>query len=124
MKQTFDITGMTCAACSARVDKAARAVDGVSDVSVNLLKNSMEVSYADESPAAIARTNAAICTAVDHAGYGAAARATAGAAGSGAAKPQGPSPRERAEAEKKRMRTRLAVSIAFTVPLFSVQDDD
>ena len=118
MKQTFDITGMTCAACSARVDKATRAVDGVSDVSVNLLKNSMEVSYADESPAAIARTNAAICAAVDHAGYGAAARAAASVTASGAAKPQGPLPRERAAAEKKRMRTRLIVSIAFTVPLF------
>lgn len=114
MKQTFDITGMTCAACSARVDKATRAVDGVGDVSVNLLKNSMEVSYVDESPAAVARTNAEICMAVDRAGYGAAARAAA----PGAAKPQGPSPRERAATEKKRMRTRLIVSIAFTVPLF------
>ena len=41
MKRTFDITGMTCAACSARVEKAARGVDGVRDVAVNLLKNNM-----------------------------------------------------------------------------------
>ncbi|MFR1217561.1 MAG: heavy-metal-associated domain-containing protein [Eggerthella lenta] len=39
MKQTFDVTGMTCAACSARVEKATRAVPGVADVAVNLLKN-------------------------------------------------------------------------------------
>lgn len=37
-KEQFDITGMTCSACSARVDKAVAAVDGVKNVSVNLLK--------------------------------------------------------------------------------------
>lgn len=50
MKRTFDITGMTCAACSARVEKAARGVDGVRDVAVNLLKNTMEAEL-DEAPA-------------------------------------------------------------------------
>ena len=64
MKQTFDITGMTCAACSARVEKATRAVEGVQDVAVNLLKNSMEVSYADETPAAMRRVDDAVCAAV------------------------------------------------------------
>ena len=43
MKKTFDVTGMTCAACSARVEKATKKVEGVSSVAVNLLKNSMEV---------------------------------------------------------------------------------
>ena len=47
MKQTFDVTGMTCAACSARVEKATRAVPGVADVAVNLLKNSMDVAFDD-----------------------------------------------------------------------------
>ncbi len=37
-KETFDITGMTCAACEARVQKSAVAVKGVSEASVNLLK--------------------------------------------------------------------------------------
>lgn len=37
-KEQFDITGMTCSACSARVDKAVAAVAGVKNVSVNLLK--------------------------------------------------------------------------------------
>ena len=43
MKKRYPVTGMTCAACAARVEKAARAVDGVADVSVNLLKNTIEV---------------------------------------------------------------------------------
>ena len=42
MKRTFNVTGMTCAACSARVEKAAANVPGIASVSVNLLKNSME----------------------------------------------------------------------------------
>jgi Cu2+-exporting ATPase len=44
-KETFDITGMTCAACEARVQKSAAAVKGVSAANVNLLKNSMELEY-------------------------------------------------------------------------------
>lgn len=78
MKQTFDVAGMTCAACKARVEKATASVDGVAEVAVNLLKNSMEVTYADESPDAVARVNAAISAAVDKAGYGAEPRAAAG----------------------------------------------
>ena len=78
MKQAFDIAGMTCAACKARVEKATASVDGVAEVAVNLLKNSMEVTYADESPDAVARVNAAISAAVDKAGYGAEPRAAAG----------------------------------------------
>ncbi len=43
MKISFNVQGMTCAACSARVEKATSAVTGVASVAVNLLKNSMEV---------------------------------------------------------------------------------
>lgn len=66
MKQTFDITGMTCAACSARVQKAAAGVAGVQQADVNLLKNSMEVEF-DGTP----EETAAICAAITKAGYGA-----------------------------------------------------
>ena len=45
LKQKFDVTGMTCSACSAHVDKAVRRVDGVTEVNVNLLSNSMTVEY-------------------------------------------------------------------------------
>ncbi|MBQ3118625.1 MAG: heavy metal translocating P-type ATPase [Clostridia bacterium] len=59
----FNITGMSCAACSARVEKAVSDVDGVSSCSVNLLTNSMTV----EGTAA----NHEIIKAVEAAGYGA-----------------------------------------------------
>lgn len=121
MKQTFDVTGMTCAACSARVEKAARKVDGVDEVAVNLLKNSMEITYAEG--AAAADVNAAVCAAIDHAGYGAEPRMAAPVAAGApqaARMPAGPTPQERAAAEKKRMKTRLIVSFVFTVPLFYI----
>ena len=66
MKETFDITGMTCAACSARVQKAAGEVSGVTEANVNLLKNSMELVY-DGNPQTIDN----VCAAIDKAGYGA-----------------------------------------------------
>ena len=59
----YDITGMSCAACSARVEKAVKNVDGVNECSVNLLTNSMTVD-ASVSPDVIIK-------AVENAGYGA-----------------------------------------------------
>ena len=44
-KETYDVTGMSCAACSSRVEKAVSGQNGVRQVSVNLLKNSMVVEY-------------------------------------------------------------------------------
>ena len=43
--EKFNVTGMTCAACSAHVEKAVAAVEGVSEVTVSLLTNSMSVQY-------------------------------------------------------------------------------
>ena len=68
-KQSFDITGMTCAACSARVEKAASGVEGVDAAVVNLLKNSMELTYNGD-----AAVIGAVCSAVEKAGYGAVPR--------------------------------------------------
>ena len=65
MKLKFDVTGMTCAACSARVEKVTRGVEGVSGAEVNLLKGTMTVDADRESV-----TND-ILIAVKHAGYGA-----------------------------------------------------
>ena len=45
MKKKYDVVGMTCSACSAHVDKAVRGLDGVDDVNVNLLQNSMTVEF-------------------------------------------------------------------------------
>ena len=114
-KQTFDVSGMTCAACSARVEKTTSGVAGVERAVVNLLKNSMEVEY-DGNPA----TLAAISAAVEKAGYGAVPRVEASAA---AGAPSGPAPaaaaRENAAAkEAAHVRMRLIVSFVFTIPLF------
>lgn len=69
MKQKFDVSGMTCAACQAHVQKAVEKIEGVTLVNVNLLSNSMDVEF-DEN-----KTNIdAIETAVTKAGYGAMAR--------------------------------------------------
>ena len=45
MKERFDVTGMTCSACSSHVEKSVGKLDGVENVSVNLLTNSMQVEY-------------------------------------------------------------------------------
>lgn len=69
IKQTFDVTGMTCAACSSRVEKTTNKVEGVYKANVNLLKNSMEVEF--EQDANVSLVTQAIEVAVDKAGYGA-----------------------------------------------------
>lgn len=69
MKISFNVQGMTCAACSARVEKATSAVPGVASVAVNLLKSSMEVQLAVDANAA--EVTGAIEAAVKKAGYGA-----------------------------------------------------
>ena len=61
--ERYDVTGMSCAACSARVEKAVLAVNGVQDCSVNLLTNSMTVNGT--------ASHDAIVAAVSEAGYGA-----------------------------------------------------
>lgn len=66
MKGVFNITGMSCAACAARVDKAVSAVRGVQSVAVNLLKNTMRVEYDEKTV-----SPAVIVSAVERAGYGA-----------------------------------------------------
>ena len=66
MKSVFNITGMSCAACAARVDKAVSAVRGVQSVAVNLLKNTMRVEYDEKTV-----SPAVIVSAVERAGYGA-----------------------------------------------------
>ncbi|MGI5958514.1 MAG: heavy metal translocating P-type ATPase [Massiliimalia sp.] len=105
-KQTFSVTGMTCAACSARVEQAVSKLSGVEQVSVNLLTNSMTVTY-DET----AQNSGEICKAVEKAGYGAYEQER---------QKNGKSPRRQdpAETEQKHMKRRLILSAVFTIPLF------
>ena len=107
MKVRFDVTGMSCSACSARVEKTVSALDGVTDVSVNLLTNSMtcEVDGKDKIKA--------IISAVKKAGYGAKARGEEESA-------EGAGKENLAAAEQKSMKTRLIVSICFWIPLMIV----
>ena len=49
MKVKFNVTGMTCAACSARVEKVTKAVDGVNSADVNLLAGTMQVEADSDS---------------------------------------------------------------------------
>ena len=109
--EKYQITGMSCAACSARVDKAVRHLEGVREVSVNLLTNSMLVSY--DAP----QTSETICAAVEHAGYGASLAAGKGA---GRAKDM----REEREAledhETPKILRRFIVSLVLLMPLLYV----
>ncbi len=110
MKETFDITGMTCAACSARVQKAAGEVAGVTEANVNLLKNSMELEY-DGSQATVE----AVCAAIDKAGYGAHPRTQRAAARDGRADVG-----DVAQREIDERRRQLIASAILSVPLFYV----
>ena len=120
-QDTFDVGGMTCAACQAHVDRAVSKLDGVQSVAVNLLAGSMLVDY---DPAQVSPDD--ICTAVDRAGYSASPVSTGTAAGtsgsaqarSGAAHME--SPTKKLEAAASAMRTRLIVSIIFLIPLFYI----
>ncbi|MBM6871567.1 heavy metal translocating P-type ATPase [Pseudoflavonifractor phocaeensis] len=109
MKQACSVTGMTCSACSAHVEKAVRGVPGVREVSVNLLTNSMTVDF-DENAAGLPD----IIRAVEKAGYGAAA--------AGNAKTRPADARREADdaaaKELRHMKFRLIVSFAFLLPLF------
>ena len=112
MQEKYNVTGMTCAACSARVEKSVSALPGMQQCSVNLLKNSMVVRYDDRQ-----LTGAQIIQAVEKAGYGASlqqagGKQTAGQSRTGAA--------DAARQEYLKMRRRVIWSFVFTVPLFYI----
>ena len=108
-KEQFDITGMTCSACASRVEGCVVKLPGVKDVSVNLLKNSMAVSY-DESE----MNTAGIAEAVENAGYGAIPK------GASQNKKEAKQEISTAQAEYKAMKQRLILSALFTILLFYI----
>ena len=114
MKQKFTVTGMTCSACSAHVDKAVRKLEGVSEVNVNLLGGSMTVEY---DPAAQAPE--AIIAAVDAAGYGCALPQAAAGKGDARVDARAEAARQMEE-ELSGMKRRFLVSLCFLVPLFYI----
>lgn len=106
MKQKFDVTGMTCSACSAHVEKSVSKLEGVQCVNVNLLQNSMVVEYDDN---ALGTTD--IIYAVESGGYGASVQ--------GETKTQ-ETPKNVAAEEMHHMKRRLIASFCFLIPLFYI----
>lgn len=103
MKQ-YNVTGMSCAACSAKVERAVRAVPGVTECSVNLLTNSMIVEGADDS---------AVIAAVSAAGYGAYPKDKSAVVNKD-------DPELLAKREKRTLIYRLASSLALLLPLMYI----
>ena len=96
----FDVSGMSCAACSARVEKAVKSVEGVSSCAVSLLTNSMGVE-GSASPDDIIR-------AVENAGYGAKLKNS---------KQKSEKNDAISDTESPKIRNRLIASIIFLIPL-------
>ena len=107
MKQ-YTVTGMSCAACSARVEKAVSKVDGVSACSVSLLTNSMGVEGDADS--------AAVIRAVEEAGYGAALKEADREAGHNA-ESISEQEKELEDKETPKLKKRLFSSVGFLVVL-------
>lgn len=110
-KKKFSVTGMSCAACSAAVEKAVSRLDGVESAQVNLLANSMVCTY-DE----LKTDPSAVIAAVEKAGFGAAEAAEAGQT---SAVPKAKS-KEAPGDGFTAIRTRLWVSVVFLVVLMYV----
>lgn len=118
MKERFDVTGMTCSACSSHVEKSVSKLTGVENVSVNLLTNSMQVEF-DENKL----DTAGIIKAVEDAGYGAAVKdehTKSGAKTSGQSDSQENNGLSAVEQNVKNMKKRLIVSLIFWIPLMYV----
>ena len=96
----FEVTGMTCSACSSHVEKAVSKVEGVTEVSVSLLTNSMTVdgTFTDE----------AVISAVVNAGYGASAEG------------QSQAPEKEDNKDFSMLKSRLIASVILLIPLMYV----
>lgn len=105
--EQYNVTGMSCAACSARVEKAVGAVKGVSSCAVSLLTNSMSVEGTADSAAVIAAVTAA--------GYGASVKGSKTSAEKSAG-----SAEELTDRETPKMKKRLFWSLGFLVVLMYI----
>ncbi len=102
--EKFDVTGMTCSACVAHVEKSVRKLNGVDDVTVNLLTNSMSVQYDHDT-----LTAQQIIESVQQAGYDAFYKAES---------LSGKAPKvNHAETEQQEMKKRVLKSFTFLIPL-------
>ncbi len=106
--EQYNVTGMSCAACQARVEKAVSAVPGVDSCAVSLLTNSMGVEGSADA--------AAIIKAVEDAGYGASVKAQTSDAGTSVPNYDN----ELKDTETPKIRNRLIASVILLVPLMYV----
>ncbi|WP_033151560.1 heavy metal translocating P-type ATPase [Pseudobutyrivibrio ruminis] len=107
--EQYNVTGMSCAACQARVEKAVSAVPGVDSCAVSLLTNSMGVEGNADS--------AEIIKAIENAGYGASLKVD-GSTGASASVPNYDN--ELADTETPKIRNRLIASVILLIPLMYV----
>ena len=120
-KEIYDITGMTCSACSARVEKTAAKLPGVEKVSVNLLTNRMNIEYdADQL------SSGEIISAIEKAGYGAGLSSALMNPGNTDHSPASMQHAEKTPSENvnekqiRSMKKRLVWSFVFLIPMMYV----
>ncbi len=110
IKKKFDVTGMNCSACSAHVEKSVAKLNGIANVNVNLLSNSMTVQYDEDG-----LDEEAIIKAVQNAGYNAFVQT-----GKREAAAQNSKPADDTANEIAQMKCRLIISFVFTIPLLYI----
>lgn len=128
MKERYHVTGMSCSACSSHVEKAVNKLENVEKASVNLLTETMDVTY-DETKI----TSTEIIDAVVKAGYGASVMTEGSAAGAGGQSTSGNAGsigrpaadgkqelQQKLDADARAMKWRLGISIWFLIPLMYV----
>ena len=128
MKERYHVTGMSCSACSSHVERAVNKLENVEKASVNLLTETMDVTY-DETKI----TSAEIIDAVVKAGYGASVMTEGSAAGAGGQSTFGNAGsigrsavdgkqelQQKLDADARAMKWRLGISIGFLIPLMYV----
>ena len=128
MKERYHVTGMSCSACSSHVEKAVNKLENVEKASVNLLTETMDVTY-DEMKI----TSTEIIDAVVKAGYGASVMTEGSAAGAGGQSTFGNAGsigrsvadgkqelQQKLDADARAMKWRLGISIGFLIPLMYV----
>ena len=111
MQEKYDIIGMSCAACSSRIEKSVSALSGMNECTVNLLKNSMVVNYDGN-----VLNSAQIIQAVEKSGYGASLQVKSQR--KTAAKASQNDSVGKVKKEYESMKRRVIWSFIFTIPLF------
>ncbi len=107
-KELFDITGMSCSACSSRIEKVVSRMQGVENISVNLLTNNAHITF-DEA----VLDEATIIARIEKLGFGASVHAQGAQPAASAARPQ-----DAATQEMEEMRERLIGSLIFAGLVF------